>query len=193
MHGVFKLAKSGRKRKMGRRTPTGRLAIVRKHVDYQSMVGEQPHRSWLPADVRLSEKAGTPLGGLNLLGIITDEQHEAGQRYAVIVGTYRSIIGAPQALAGGGRGMGCDPEACMNSEEAREECSCRRTKVSYDAAYEALILVGQPAAKAVNRVAIYAEACTGAALPYLRCGLDALSAHFGLTGRRKSPYRRNTN
>lgn len=175
--------RTGRKRRQGRRHPNGELA--RPRTDYRAMAALQPHRRWLPEDKRLSEKAGTPLGGLNLVGILTDQQHEAGLRYAVIVGEYRAVIMPPKGFKSSGRGFDClaDPIRC---EAETGRCECKARKSRYDAAFVAVIEAGHRAARAVARVAVHGEPCPPAALSYLRWGLDALCLHFGLTANRKS-------
>lgn len=137
----------------------------------------QPHRAWLPLDMRLSEKAATPLGGLNLIGVITDEQYEAGCRYADVVGKYRGSIETPREGHSAGKGYRCLGE--LNCED----CECRRRKNAYDAAFEALADAGQKAARVVSRVAIYEETCRD--IESLRRGLSALERHFGLTDRKR--------
>ena len=175
------VVRRGRRRKAGRRHPNGELVADQR--DDRALAAEQPHRRWLPPDKRLSEKAGTPLGGLNLMGVLSDAQHEAGLRYAVIVGEYRAVIEAPKALGGRGKGFGCTGD-CRRRRWAGEmvDCICEMRKKRYDLAFAAVMTAGQRAARAVARVAVHAEACPGGALPDLRRGLDALSRHFGLRG-----------
>lgn len=72
-----------------------------------------------------------------------------------------------------------------------EGCFCAQRKTRYDAAFEALMRVGQRAAKAVARVAVHGEAIAPQDLVYLKTGLDALAKHFGLTGGRKREHVRN--
>jgi hypothetical protein len=69
--------------------------LVKPDDPTRMLTARQPHRRWLPAELRLSEKAATPLGGLNLVGVLSDEQYEAGRRYQVVVGEYRVSIGIP--------------------------------------------------------------------------------------------------
>jgi hypothetical protein len=113
MHGTIAMSlnRKGRKRKSGRRTPSG--AIARKPVDYRSMAALQPHRIRLPEALRSDEKAESVLGCLNLIYRIskrtaanrpgiTDEQYEAGRRYRRLVGAYLAHVGAPRSTAGSG-------------------------------------------------------------------------------------------
>jgi hypothetical protein len=96
------MARPGRKRKIGPRHPGGDL--VRPQFDARSLATLQPHRVWLPEEKRMDQKAASPLGCLNLLGVLTDAQYLAGVRYAVVVGKYRAVIETPRATAGAGRG-----------------------------------------------------------------------------------------
>lgn len=173
------MTRRGRKRKQGRRTSSGALART-PLPDPREPVGEQPHRGWLPKEMRLSEKAVDLLGCLNLKGIITDEQHEAGRRYAVVAGGYRAIISGPGALAGGSRGRDCNPEHC-----AVELCACRATTERYLSALFALSDSGEDCKRAVENVALHGQ--PPRFMAELRFGLDALAQHFGLTGAAKKP------
>jgi hypothetical protein len=138
----------------------------------------QPHRAGLPDALRGSEKAGTVLGRLNLLGKLTDHQHEAGQRFAVIVGRYRSSIGAPTGTHSGGKGMGCNPEQCDP-----EDCACLSAKQAFAQASRALLDAGHRAQVAVWLVTVHDQRYSGY-LPLLIRGLNALVRHFGLDTRR---------
>jgi hypothetical protein len=174
------MARSGRKRKIGLRHPGGEL--VRLHFDVRSLAALQPHRVWLPESKRLDQKAASPFGCLNLLGVLTDAQYLAGLRYAVVVGKYRAVIETPRATAGAGRGYDC-PGDLNCGREPGPQCECRRRKERYDAAFAAVIEAGQRAARAVARVAVHGEQCPRGALADLKRGLEALADHFG-AGRR---------
>ena len=88
------MTRRGRKRKIGLRHPGGDL--VRVQFDLRALSGLQPHRVWLPQEQRLDQKGGSPLGCLNLLGVLSDAQYLAGVRYAVVVGQYRAVIETPR-------------------------------------------------------------------------------------------------
>jgi hypothetical protein len=162
--------KKRRKRASGDRTATGR--VCRKPVDYRAQAAAQPHRQWLPEAHRLSEKAGSVIGCLNLIGRISDHQYEAGRRYSVIVGAYRSIIGCPTAMSGGGRGQGC------TGDKNCDPCRCQFLTNRYMRAYEAIPY--RKAHMAINRVVVGDELCDTVQLEHLRAGLNALARHFGL-------------
>jgi hypothetical protein len=169
------LARTGRKRKSGRRHPGGTLAQPRN--DDRARAALQPHRAWLPADKRLDQRADSALGALNLLGAITDEQHVAGQRYAVIVGEYRAVVQPPRGTAGSGRGHACHPDLCRDDPDL---CECRRRKRRYDGCFEALHDAGRKAQLVTGRVAVHGERCAAGEIAALRRGLDALARHLGV-------------
>jgi hypothetical protein len=140
---------------------------------------DQPHRAELPEELRGSEKACTVLGRLNLTGVLTDHQHEAGQRFQVIVGRYRQSIGAPTSEhGGGGKGMGCVPDDCRMG--LVDDCACLAAKRAFLQACRVLLDVDHKAAVAVSHVAVHDESCPTGYLPWLIKGLDALVEHFGL-------------
>jgi hypothetical protein len=179
------LNRKGRKRKSGKRTPSG--ALVRVHVDYQTLAANQPHRHWLPEAHRLSEKAGTVLGSLNITKRISDLEYEAGRRYGIVVGKYRSVSGGPHGLNGSGRGYDCPGLACLVSERF---CECSDRKTRY---FRALgCIAGNYRVEAiVSRVAVYDEQVTENQLEHLRLGLSSLAVHFGLTSHPKLAYSQN--
>jgi hypothetical protein len=96
------MSRRGRKRKIGFPHPVGELK--RPQFDLRDLATLQPHRVWLPEEKRMDQKAASPLGCLNLLGVLSDGQYLAGIRYAVVVGKYRAVIESPRATAGAGRG-----------------------------------------------------------------------------------------
>jgi hypothetical protein len=170
------MARRGRKRKIGLRHPAGEL--VRPPFDFRSLATLQPHRVWLPESKRMDQKAASPLGCLNLLGVLSDAQYLAGVRYAVVVGKYRAVIETPRATSGAGRGYDC-PGDLRCGREGGDPCECRHRKERYDAAFAAVLEAGQRAARAVARVAVHGEQCPRGALADLKRGLDALAQHLG--------------
>lgn len=170
------MSRAGRKRKFRGHSPMA--ANQDRRPDDKLLAAAQPHRAWLPPDLRLSEKAGTPLGGLNLTNAISDEEYEAGQRWRVLVGEYRASIGIPDAANSGGRGY-----PCLGMSDC-ERCECLRRKLAYDEAYHELWQAGQVAMKIVNRVAVQDEKCPYYGLSALKSGLRMLVRHFGLDEQR---------
>jgi hypothetical protein len=195
MHGTIAMSlnRKGRKRKSGRRTPSGAVAR-RAPVDYRSMAALQPHRIRLPEALRSDEKAESVLGCLNLIYRIskrtaanrpgiTDEQYDAGRRYAVIVGAYLAMASAPRSTAGAGRGQGCAGDLDCPADT----CRCRALTKRYTDAYVAVEKAGgHKVHLAVKRVAIHDQACELDQVEALKLGLSALARHFCLTNQRKS-------
>lgn len=166
----YPLARIGRKRKLGTRTKSGRLNVRRQSDDH--LMAMQPHRRDLPAADRMSPKAITTLGQLNLTRRISDAQYEAGERYREVVNRYRAVIGSIDPLMA--PQWGSWP---LSDDEAKN-----RTE-AYNDAYMVVWRSGQAAAKWVSRVAVYDETCPISAFPELVCGLQALAVHFGLVRR----------
>lgn len=186
----------GRKRKIGDRHPSG--GLIRKQPDDRTRISRQPHRRILPSDLRLSEQAESLLGRLFLIGKLRrtretdDDQAElryyAGHLYAAITGAYRASILAPSGLGGRSKGYACYPDDCMTDAN---QCECLRRSRAYNGAFEALFRSGQRAAKAVAMVAIQDRLPAQEDYLWMLDGLDALSAHFGLTERKQIRYLQN--
>lgn len=215
-------SRRGRKRKEGARYPSGGLkpAPAEKDPGDRVRTSRQPHRRVLEDSLRLSEEAESPLGRLHLSGALRSPSNEdadvaaaryqAGELYAQIVGTYRSVIETPRSTAGSGVGFGCLSQHGEATEKPvrlagrvfvlrewpcqrdPDGCGCARRKARYDDAFEALMTAGQRAAKAVARVAVHREAISAEDRVYLVLGLTALARHFGLTGRRPRAHSGNT-
>jgi hypothetical protein len=189
--GMAKLSlpsRSGRKRKQGRRTASGATARE-PATNYRALAGMQPHRNWLPAAMRESEKAATLLGALNLLYRpatqftpefgITDQQAEAGRQYAVAVGRYRASIGSPSSMGGTGRGYACNPSHCYSGDNL-DGCECLKRRRRYNDLYDTLrAMRDRDAMQAVNDTAI--RELRPHDIHALRRGLNVLVQHLGLT------------
>jgi hypothetical protein len=183
MHGTIAMQipsaknRKGRKRKSGRREPSGRPTRV--PVDYRAMAALNPDRRGVAEGLRTHERAGSSLGRLNLKKRISDHEYEAGRRYSGIVGAYRASIGVPRGLSGAGKGYDCIGTIHCPAET----CVCRQRQDRYDDAYCAIRT--HAAHLAVNAVAIHDHDISPDQLVALREGLAALARHFGLMGRRK--------
>lgn len=165
----------GRKRKAGKRIPSGRLA--RPYENPRRQVMEQPHRRDLPAAYQDRPEPESPFGQLMCAGIITPAQHEAGKRYRDISFAYRAVITSapyphPQAislLSVHGRG----------GEPSRE--TIQAIKGVYDSAFEALSEAGNRAQRAVKDHAVFERPCPDEySQALLRRGLDRLVEHYGI-------------
>ncbi len=173
---------SGRKRKF-----KGHLGTREERPDDRLRASRQPHRRVLgPAD-RLAEEAESPIGRLLLAGYLGSPRDISGEEprhryhaailFVAAVGAYRSVIGAPSTVGGGGEGYAC---VCADQPE---RCECLRRQTRYRFAFEALAGAGRHAVLAVNRVVIHREPITAMEIGYLVDGLDALVTHFGLARR----------
>ena len=204
------MARAGRKRKSGPRKPSGQLKR-KKDVDDRTRTMRQPHRRALAHELRAAgvdhhevgkfiagEEAESPIGRLWAAGLLKQQgdgdvqpsrdRYDAGAMYAQIVGAYRSVIEAPNAGGGSGRGFGCLELLC---KLAPEGCECRRRKERYDRAFEALSRIGRRSLMAVNAVAVHRQAFSQEELVYLVDGLEELRRIFGFTERRKRGHDRN--
>lgn len=130
---------------------------------------------------------GTELGRLFLEHKVTAEEFEAGKRLAVIVKDYRAALGITaldikvQDMNRGAKGSPPD----FDSEAGRALTKAERMAVAkMHAAEQALRPTN--AFRSVFRVAINDLAPLGTVdLKQLSTGLQALAAHFGLTGSRE--------
>lgn len=198
--------RAGRKRKAGKRHPSGQLVRADKHPDDKVRASRQPHRRVLKAEDRLSEKAESPLGRLYLTGqlamvplvgergsddsALAAARYEAGILFAAAVGAYRAVIEAPRSIAGSGRGFDC--AGCELTYKSTD-CACLARRQRYTRAYEALAESGRRAIRAVIAVAIHREEIAREDLVNLVAGLSALARHFGLTRGRKQVHSGNAN
>ena len=169
----------GRKRKSGPREPNGRLERERA-IDPKAIAQLMPHRRLVPADAAHDPKAESLLGRLQLNGWLSVAQWQAGESYWEIVNRYRAVIDAPRGevsmngviVGPWGGGM------TITDDEAK------RRKDNFNAAFEAMH------SAAGHRGAVAVSHCLHGkndfALRYLKCGLDALAEHLGLTNRRKA-------
>ena len=102
------MARRGRKRKIGIRHPGGTL--VQPRFDVRDLATLQPHRVWLPEEKRMDQKAASPLGCLNLLGVLTDQmrtQQQLMTQLAETQGEVRPLLTRLTELARSG-GFGID-------------------------------------------------------------------------------------
>jgi hypothetical protein len=156
--GGFVMARSGRKRKIGPRHPGGQLKKKKQPIDDKVRASRQPHRRALMPFLReqklevpevqkaiAGEEAESPIGRLWLAGALAlsddadsqaaRDRYDAGNRFAQVVGEYRSVIETPRDVAGSGRGYACDPPLCRVYPD---DCQCLKRRRRYMEAYEAL-------------------------------------------------------
>lgn len=93
------MSRRGRKRKQGLpRTPSGALSRSRYAVlarGERETAMAQPHRAWLPDELRADQRAENLLGCLHLAGEITEAECWAGERYRRIMGDFRRLLASP--------------------------------------------------------------------------------------------------
>jgi hypothetical protein len=208
------MARAGRKRKNGPRHPGGQLKKEKpkkKDLDDKTRTLRQPHRRALMHELRAAgvahedagkfahgEEAESPIGRLWAAGRLKQasdrdvqasrDRYDAGNKFAQVVGEYRSVIEAPRDGASEGRGFGCLELLCRL---APEHCECQRRKERYDRAFEALSRLSRRSLMAVNNVVIHRQAIGEEELVYLVAGLEELRRIFGLTERRKRRHHEN--
>lgn len=124
------MAKAGRKRKGGARSPrNGRLvpqASVEREADIMGVVLAQREKI-VGKDQARSQLAEHPLGRLLLWKNITKEQYEAGVEYGKRLRLYSIVIGCdvtaprapwPEIASSGGDGYEMEPERVMSIRKA---------------------------------------------------------------------------
>lgn len=98
------MSRRGRKRKGGiPRAPSGALsrsAYAQLARGEREVALSQPHRRWLPEEVRVDQRAGDLLGCLRLADAITEAEYWAGQRYRRIMAEFRVVLASPAVPPG---------------------------------------------------------------------------------------------
>lgn len=172
------MARPGRKRKAGLRTPSGRLS--------RATGAQSEHHEAIATRIRLfglteadarDQKAGTFVGRLQLMRLISQAQYDAAQDFLAIYEHYQRALKSPDAL-----------RSPSNKGEAPESEGyadwCRRAIAHYDAAMKA---VAETQNLHVNRGSnLYAAldyvVCRDMQLWHLvgdaRLALNALAHHF---------------
>lgn len=183
---VVIVVRKGRKRKQRPRHECGKL--VQDKIDVKAVAIAMPDRQHVPELLRHDHRASTPLGGLCLLGVISEAQHQAGVNYARAVNRYRAVIiedcpdPFPPSIAGYNQPQG--------PSRIPDENVVAAIRDEYNGPVEALWRdAGQRACRAVARVAVYNEVCSSENVKHLKRGLEVLAAYYGLTGRRKYAFR----
>lgn len=131
------MARTGRKRKAGKREPNGkpsRAGVQRRSPKLDTL--EQPHRRMLGAKAG-DQAAATALGSAYLVGLITAEQYEAGQRWGALVGQMHAALAAPVRVGSTlghivAPGIEEPPELESRGEPEADEDRCDRVLGSSD-------------------------------------------------------------
>ncbi|MBS7532111.1 hypothetical protein KHC28_00330 [Ancylobacter sonchi] len=129
----------GRKRKTGKRTPSGKLSESKAEKarrglgDVRSVAMAQPHRAAVGKDRRLDQRAATELGRLFMIGRIDEAQYWAGERWFRLIGEFHQIMASPitnttilGTMAAGDRG---DRDGDVGAAERPETEEERRERV----------------------------------------------------------------
>src|SRR5262245_6688384 len=163
----------GRKRKLGARSPSGRLRpaprISREHV-----ARSMPHRKGL-GDSAVSHLAENEFGRMLLAGHISSEQYVAGNYYNRCWRNYIGTLGGPRRLghAASRRGNNC-------GQCEPDSCACKKAAAEFLAADNVLMREGQAVKHAVMHVVVFDQAPDSDRVPLI-IGLNALAWYFGLT------------
>ena len=179
----------GRKRKEGKRKPSGDLIIEKPPTSeyaikaFQAKIGAtMPHRQGLPTHLMGLADAENLFGRMFLAKMISQGQFDAGKEYRRRVLAYRAVIEAPRSTpkAISLDGLGHGGASIISDEEAK------RRKSQHDEAFELLNESGRQNLMAVNSVVIKDEAIGWREVKNLVCGLSVLERKLLLTGRGKS-------
>jgi hypothetical protein len=141
------------------------------------MAANNPDRRDLPVALRLSEKAASKLGLMNLYGTISERQYEAGRRFCVIAGHFKAAICGPRSGPGNGRGYSCNPEACLIDSK---DCICEARIKRFNECVSALIDESQAVYSQTYKTAVSDEWCLIDRHHILICGLNRLARHLGI-------------
>lgn len=96
----------GRRRKPGKRHPGGQL-VQEKKPDRAQVAAAMPHRRWLPAKdkqkrpiAKDDRRAETVFGCLNLIGLVSDIEFDAGERFQDTVRRWKVVADSPREPQG---------------------------------------------------------------------------------------------
>jgi len=166
--------RAGRKRRSGRRKPSGDLVVVK--LSRAAVAAGMPHRRGLPEAVRADERAESAFGRMRLRGHITELQFTAGNKWRKVVGAYLATIGPPHGLAGSGSARDLSEDEC---ERRKRECF---------EGVSAISRAGPLAVRAINRVVLEDCECPWKWRSPLVWGLVELVSYFGLTGNNRGQH-----
>lgn len=85
----------GRKRKMGKREPNGRISRADTQRDVREVALSQPHRRWLPEGKRSDQGAECIVGSAYLASLITEPQSWAAAKYRRLVDEFHQVLATP--------------------------------------------------------------------------------------------------
>ncbi len=167
---------AGRKRKPGPRYPSGDR-VVEKDADIHQIAQSMPHRQDVPEGIRHDYRAESAFGRLLLTQQISGKQYQAGIIYRGIVSRYKAILDSPPMDPASMAGVLIGPWG--RSSRNMDDNEIARRRDDYNAAYETLETgAGNRGARAVAHW-IFEKG--DLPIEHLRCGLNILIVHFGLT------------
>lgn len=180
----------GRKRKPGKRKPSGDLIIEKPPTSeyaikaFQAKIGAtMPHRQGLPAHLMGLAEAENLFGRLFLAKMISQGQYDAGKEYRRRVMAYRAVIEAPRSTP---KAISLDGLWNGGATSIISDDEARRRKAQHDEAFEALHQSGVPNLRAVNSVVIRDQLIGWREVKNLVCGLSVLERKLLLTRPAKS-------
>lgn len=170
---VIELARAGRKRKQGRRKPSGRLATPgeKERVDAAKSTALTQRYKRDVLNRRDHQEHEGMLGHAFVLGMVDEYQRKAGDDYNHLVRRYAGLKGIPLPTP---KGQRFDREYGSSLKPEIDDDKMREIESDYMAAVGALKVVGYGSAaiREVNAVCVYGREVTD---PHgLRLGLEAL-------------------
>ena len=172
------MKRRGRKRKLGRRKPSGDLLLLRERESPAARALQMPHRRRFGA-AAVDQRAESELGRMRLVEAIAEEEYLAGVEYARIWRAYVSTLAGPhRAAIREVTGAFYDCGGCLGMV-GTDFCLCELRKRKWLGVQRALRAAGWAALLEVQRVVVGEMECGQAA--HLRLGLSTLASYLGLT------------
>lgn len=210
------MAKRGRKKKHGLRTPSGHLsrsaaAIIAKGERDIAMA--QPHRRWLPQEARSEQRAENVLGRLFLAGKITEPQCWAGEAWRRLAADFGRVLASPvrpnsalSSMVDSGLELPAEADHLSSSYIETPEEKSDRVLDRYDGAMRALDRAERSVAgfalkvhlqdrlfPVLDDVVVQDREPSPAGLQKLVLLLDTLAKHWGLCTDEERPFRAQVN
>jgi hypothetical protein len=177
-HNVAK-SKRGRPRKPGKRTASDRLSrAVGTDLEHVEPIQVRMRMYGLSEEDARDQKAGTVVGRLQLIGVLSEAQHQAATEYLRLYEAYKRALRAPDALRNG-------PTAGADAQESEAYAKwCRSVIDKYTGTMGAIVVASERSRNANLYGAINSVLVKNEHWPHLFADLDvaltALVQHFGL-------------
>jgi hypothetical protein len=172
------MKRRGRKRKLGRRHPSGDLITIRESPAQRA--AKMPHRRGVKDP--LDQRAETELGRMELRGEIAREQALAGLEYGRVYRAYLATLSGPKRPNASGHGTLLDCGGCLGMV-GTQMCICERRKRAWMAA--AAVIAGPQMRVTLALVLEDKKPASSFECESLSIALWALAHHFGLTKSKK--------